>query len=67
MSGLEGAPTGGELTRFQAVGRVPDCLSLCRSSPVGDVRRDLIEAWPRPKQAVSAGIHSIESEGGRDP
>jgi hypothetical protein len=27
---------------------------LCRSSPVGDVRRDLIGAWQRPQQALSA-------------
>ena len=33
----------------------PDFLLLCRSSPVGDVRRDLIGAWQRPQQAVSAG------------
>ncbi len=26
----------------------PDFLLLCRSSPVGDVRRDLIGAWQRP-------------------
>ncbi len=32
-----------------------DLLWLCRSSPVGDVRRDLIGAWQRPQQAVSAG------------
>src|SRR5918997_4898341 len=46
---------GGELTLFEAVGRRwPDLLLLCRSSPVGDVRRDLIEAWQRPQQALSA-------------
>src|SRR5215203_6935611 len=32
-----------------------DFLLLCRSSPVGDVRRDLIGAWHRPQQALSAG------------
>ena len=52
----EKVPTGGELTLFEAVGRMwPDLLLLCRSSPVGDVRRDLIGAWQRPQQAVSAG------------
>jgi Transposase len=52
----EMVPTGGELTLFQAVDPVgSDHLSLCRSSPVRDVRRDLIGAWQRPKQAVSAG------------
>ena len=30
------------------------CFLLCRSSPVGDVRRDLIGAWQRPEQALSA-------------
>jgi hypothetical protein len=33
----ERVPTGGELTLFEAVGRWPDFLLLCRSSPVGDV------------------------------
>src|SRR5215204_4361699 len=48
-------PTGGELTRFEAVGRLePDFLVFCRSSPVGDVWRDLIDAWHRLQQAVSA-------------
>jgi hypothetical protein len=40
-------PTGGELTLCQAVGVGPDHLSLCRSSPVGDVRRGLMGAWHR--------------------
>ena len=45
----EMVPTGGELTLFQAVDPVGSYhLSLCRSSPVRDVRRDLIGAWPRP-------------------
>src|SRR4051794_7692299 len=48
--GQEKVPTGGELTRFEAVGPAgPDFLLLCRSSPVGDVRRDLIGAWQRPR------------------
>src|SRR5215211_3812978 len=48
-------PTGDELTLFEAVGRAgPDLLLLCRSSPVGDVWRDLIDAWHRLQQAVSA-------------
>src|SRR5215213_10197499 len=34
---------GGELTLIEAVGRAgPDFLVFCRSSPVGDVWRDLI-------------------------
>jgi transposase len=40
----------------------PDFRLLCRSSPVGDVRRDLIGAWQRPQQAVSAGGPPIEVE-----
>ena len=48
--------TGGELTLFEAVDPVGlTSLLLCRSSPVGDVRRDLKGAWQRPQQAVSAG------------
>ena len=48
--------TGGELTLFQAVGPSgSDFLSLCRSSPVKDARRDLIGAWRCPQQAMSAG------------
>src|SRR5215204_1546760 len=53
-------PTGGELTRFEAVGRLePDFLVFCRSSPVGDVWRDLIDAWQRLQQAVSASCPSV--------
>src|SRR5215211_4552374 len=49
-------PTGGELTLIEAVGRLgPDFLLFCRSSPIGDVWRDLIDAWHRLRQAVSAG------------
>jgi len=33
--------------RLSAAG--PDQLSLCRSSPVGDVRRDLKGAWQHPR------------------
>src|SRR5688500_5311609 len=53
-------PTGGELTVFEAVGRAgPDFLVFCRSSPVGDVWRDLIDAWQCLQQAVSAGRPSV--------
>src|SRR3954447_16798135 len=47
---------GGELTRIEAVGRsgltVSCCVARRRS---GMSRRDLIGAWQRPEQAVSAG------------
>ena len=42
--------------RLLAVG--PDFLLLCRSSPVGDVRRDLKGAWPRPP-ASPEGIGTL--------
>ena len=61
----EGPRPGGELTLFEAVDPSwSDFLLLCRSSPVGDARRDLIGAWHRPKQAVSAGCPlSVEVKG----
>jgi hypothetical protein len=42
-------PAGGELTLFEAVGQICGLtlLLFCRSSPVGDVWRDLIDAWRR--------------------
>jgi hypothetical protein len=42
-------PTGGELTLFEAVGQICGLtfVLLCRSSPIGDVWRDLIDAWHR--------------------
>jgi hypothetical protein len=47
--GNERVPTGGELTLIEGVDRVwSDFPLLCRSSPVGGVRRDLIGAWQRP-------------------
>src|SRR5215204_2410850 len=56
-------PTGGELTRFEAVGRLePDFLVFCRSSPVGDVWRDLIDAWQRLQQAVSTRRPPLEHQ-----
>jgi hypothetical protein len=62
----ERVPSGGELALFEAVGRLgPDLLLFCRSSPVGDVWRDLIDAWQRLQQAVSAGCPSVLRTGGR--
>jgi hypothetical protein len=56
-------PTGGELTLFEAVGWARlDFLLLCRSSPVGDVWRDLIDAWHRLEQAVSASRPSLSDQ-----
>ena len=53
-------PTGGELTLIEAVGRAgPDFLVFCRSSPVGDLWRDLIDAWQCLQQAVSASCPSL--------
>jgi hypothetical protein len=47
--------TGGELTRFHAVGPWA-WLGFVVSLAAGlDVRRDLIGAWLRPQQGVSAG------------
>jgi hypothetical protein len=34
-----------------------DFLLLCRSSPVGDVRRDLKGAWPAPSKPCPPGVH----------
>src|SRR3954454_5486129 len=55
--------TGGELTLFQAVGpsglTTFRCVARRRSR---DVRRDLIGAWQRPQQAVSAGDPPVEVE-----
>jgi hypothetical protein len=63
----ERVPTGGELTLFEAVGRLgPDFLLFCRSSPVGDVWRDLIDAWQRPPASrvrqVSVSVEVEEDE-----
>ena len=63
---VEKVPTGGELTLIEAVGRLgPDFLLFCRSSPVGDVWRDLIDAWYRLQQAVSARGPFCSRTGGR--
>src|ERR687898_2366363 len=59
----EGSATGGELTlslRLSAVG--PDFLLLCRSSPVGDVRCDLIGAWQRPRASLVRRVSTRVNE-----
>jgi hypothetical protein len=47
-----------------SAGLGPDFLLFCRSSPVGDVWRDLIDAWHRLEQAVSTSAPEA-SRGGR--
>jgi hypothetical protein len=59
---------GGELTLFEAVGRLgPDLHLFCGSSPVGDIWRDLIDAWhrlqPSRVRQVSVSVEVAEDEG----
>jgi hypothetical protein len=59
MSGAEErVATGGELTLFEAVGpagRTSFCCVARRR--VGDVRRDLKGAWPRPSKPCPPAVH----------